>query len=188
MGQGYEDHLITREDAIPNVDKVQWKKIDAQLCSVLWQLVDPKILLHLRAYKTCFKFWNQAKVLYTNDIQCLYKVAYAIVNIRQQDIDLSNYIGQIASLKKEFLTLMPLTSDVGAQQMQIDKFFIVLTLIGLCPDLETVRDQILGSPSISSLDDMFARLLRISSTQTLPSDSTSDCSMLVSQTLGKTQW
>ena len=120
MGQGYEDHLITLEDALPNVDKVQWKKKDAQLCSVLWQLVDPKILLHLRAYKTCSKFWNQAKVLYTNDIQRLYKVAYAIVNIRQQDMDLSNYIGQIASLKEEFLTLMPLTSDVGAQQTHID--------------------------------------------------------------------
>ena len=58
MGQGYEDHLITPEDAIPNDDKVQWKKIDAQLCRVLWQSVDPKILLHLRANKTCSKFWN----------------------------------------------------------------------------------------------------------------------------------
>ena len=116
MGQGYENHLITPKDVIPNVDKVQWKKIDAQLCSILWQSIDPKILLHLQAYKTCFKFWNQAKVLYTNDIQRLYKVASAIVNIRQQDMDLSNYIGQIASLKEEFLTLMPLTSDVGAQQ------------------------------------------------------------------------
>ena len=182
MGQGYKDHLITLEDVIPNVDKVQWKKIDAQLCSVLWQSVDPKILLHLWAYKTCSKFWNQAKVLYTNDIQRLYKVASAIVNIRQQDIDLSNYIGQIASLKEEFLTLMPLTSDVEAQQMQIDKFFMVLTLIGLRPDLETVRDQILDSPSVPSLDDVFARLLRISSTQTLPSDSPSNSSMLVYHT------
>ena len=93
MGQGYEDHLITPEDVIPNVDKVQWKKIDAQLCSILWQLVDPKILLHLRAYNTCSKFWNRAKVLYTNDIQRLYIVDSAIVNIRQQDMDLSNYIG-----------------------------------------------------------------------------------------------
>ena len=182
MGQGFEDHLIKPEDAIPNVDKVQWKKIDAQLCSVLWQSVDPKILLHLRAYKTCSKFWNQAKVLYTNDIQRLYKVASAIVNIRQQDMDLSNYIGQITSLKEEFLTLMPLTSDVGAQQTQIDKFFMVLTLIGLCPDLETVQDQILGSPSVPFLDDVFACLLRISSTQTLPSDSPSDSSVLVSHT------
>ena len=113
MGQGYEDHLITPEDAIPNVDKVQWKKIDAQLCSVLWQSVDPKILFYLRAYKTYSKFWNQAKVLYSNDIRRLYKVTSAIVNIRHQDMDLSNYIGQIASLK-EFLTLMPLTRDVGA--------------------------------------------------------------------------
>ena len=141
-----------------------------------------KILLHLRAYKTCSKFWNQAKVLYTNDIQRLYKVASAIVNIRQQDMDLSNYIGQIASLKEEFLTLMPFTSDVGAKQTQIDKFFMVLALIGLRPDLETVRDQILGSPSVPSLDDVFARLLRISSTQTLPYDSPLDSSVLVSHT------
>ena len=61
MGQGYEDHLITPKDAIPNVDKVQWEKIDAQLCSVLWQLVDPKILLHLRDYKTCFSFGIRQK-------------------------------------------------------------------------------------------------------------------------------
>ena len=167
MGQGYEDHLITPEDATPNVDKVHWKKIDAQLCSVLWQSVDQKILLHLRAYKTCSKFWNRATVLYTNDIQRLYKVASTIVNIRQHDMDLSNYIGQIASLKEEFLTLMPLTSDVGAQQMQVDKFFMVLTLIGLHLDLETLRDQILDSPSVPSLDDVFARLLRISSTHRL---------------------
>ena len=59
---------------------------------------------------------------------------------------------------------------------------MVFTLIGLRPDLETVRDQILSNPSVPSLDDVFARLLRISSTQTLPSDSTSDSSMLVSQT------
>ncbi|KAL6315929.1 hypothetical protein AAG906_013763 [Vitis piasezkii] len=185
MGQGYEDHLVTQEADIPEVDRVQWRKIDAQLCSVLWQSVDPRILLHLQAYKTCFKFWTQAKGLYTNDIQRLYKVASAIVHISQQDLDLSTYIGQIASLKEEFLTVMPLTPDVGAQQTQLDKFFMVLTLIGLRPDLEPIRDQILGSSSVPSLDDVFARLLRISSTQTLPSDSTSDSSVLVSQTTSR---
>ncbi|RVX10385.1 Retrovirus-related Pol polyprotein from transposon RE1 [Vitis vinifera] len=185
MGQGYEDHLVTQEADIPEVDRVQWRKIDAQLCSVLWQSVDPRILLHLQAYKTCFKFWTQAKGLYTNDIQRLYKVASAIVHLSQQDLDLSTYIGQIASLKEEFLTVMPLTPDVGAQQTQLDKFFMVLTLIGLRPDLEPIRDQILGSSSVPSLDDVFARLLRISSTQTLPSDSASDSSVLVSQTTSR---
>ncbi|RVW78786.1 Retrovirus-related Pol polyprotein from transposon TNT 1-94 [Vitis vinifera] len=132
MGQGYEDHLVTQEADIPEVERVQWRKIDA----------------------------SYAKGLYTNDIQRLYKVASAIVHISQQDLDLSTYIGQIASLKEEFLTVMPLTPDVGAQQTQLDKFFMVLTLIGLRPDLEPVRDQILGSSSVPSLDDVFARLLR----------------------------
>ncbi|RVW96401.1 Retrovirus-related Pol polyprotein from transposon RE1 [Vitis vinifera] len=80
---------------------------------------------------------------------------------------------------------MPLTPDVGAQQTQLDKLFMVLTLIGLRPDLEPVRDQILGSSSVPSLDDVFARLLRISSTQTLPSDSISDSSVLVSHTTSR---
>ncbi|KAL6347791.1 hypothetical protein AAG906_026320 [Vitis piasezkii] len=46
----------------------------------------------------------------------------------------------IASLKEQFLTVMPLTHDVGAQQT-LDKFFMVLTLIGLRPDLEPIRDR-----------------------------------------------
>ena len=29
MGQGYEDHLVTQEADIPEVDRVQWRKIYA---------------------------------------------------------------------------------------------------------------------------------------------------------------
>ncbi|RVW13121.1 hypothetical protein CK203_108693 [Vitis vinifera] len=148
-GQDYEDHLVTPEDAILDVDKVQWKKIDAQLCSILWQSIDPKILHHLRAYKTCFKFWTQAKGLYTNDIQRFYKVVSDTVHVRQQDMDLSAYIGRIASLKKEFLTLMPFTNGAEAQQIQTDKFFMVLTLISLRPDLESTLST--DGPSDSSM-------------------------------------
>ncbi|RVX15329.1 Retrovirus-related Pol polyprotein from transposon TNT 1-94 [Vitis vinifera] len=159
MGQGYEDHLVTQEADIPEVDRVQWRKIDAQLCSVLWQSVDPRILLHLQAYKTCFKFWTQAKGLYTNDIQRLIRWLLLLS----------------ISANRTWIYLLIL----------LDKFFMVLTLIGLRPDLEPIHDQILGSSSVPSLDDVFARLLRISSTQTLPSDSASDSSMLVSQTTSR---
>lgn len=50
--------------------------------SLLWQSVDPKFLHHLRAYKTCFKFWTQTKTLYTNDIQRFYKVVLDIVHVK----------------------------------------------------------------------------------------------------------
>ncbi|RVW30403.1 hypothetical protein CK203_088848 [Vitis vinifera] len=119
MGQGYEDHIVTPEDAIPDVDK--------------------------------------AKGLYTNDIQRFYKVVSDIIHVRQQDMDLCTYIGWIASLKEEFLTLMPFTNGAEAQQIQADKFFMVLTLIGLRLNLESVRDQILASPSVPSLDHLHGR-------------------------------
>ncbi|RVX01781.1 Retrovirus-related Pol polyprotein from transposon TNT 1-94 [Vitis vinifera] len=163
-----------------------------EICTRLRALFDPNTENYL-SWSASVELWfmgqgyedHLAKGLYTNDIQRLYKVASAIVHLSQQDLDLSTYIGQIASLKEQFLTVMPLTPDVGAQQTQLDKFFMVLTLIGLRPDLEPIRDQILGSSSVPSLDDVFARLLRLSSTQTLPSASASDSSVLVSHTTSR---
>ena len=56
MGQGYEDHLVTQDTNIPDIDRVQKKKIDAQLCSVLWQLVDPKFCTTFKPTKHAINF------------------------------------------------------------------------------------------------------------------------------------
>ena len=65
------------------------------------------------------------------------------------------------------LILSCLFSDsVIEQENQRDKFFMLLALIRLRVDLSSVRDQILASPVIPTLDETFARLLRISSTTT----------------------
>ncbi|RVW89607.1 Retrovirus-related Pol polyprotein from transposon RE2 [Vitis vinifera] len=86
------------------------------------------------------------------------------------------FMGQ--SYEDHLVTLEDAKPDVD----KTDKFFMVLTFIGLRPDLEFVRYQILASPSVPSLDDVFARLLRLSSTQTLSTDGSTDSSVLASQT------
>ncbi|RVW95637.1 hypothetical protein CK203_031615 [Vitis vinifera] len=94
----------------------------------------------------------------------------------QQDMDLSTYIGRIVSLKEEFLTLMPSLMVLKLNKYRLTGSYGV-NLIGLRPNLESVRDQILASPSIPSLDDVFARLLCLSSTQTLSTNGPSDSSI-----------
>ncbi|RVW33928.1 Retrovirus-related Pol polyprotein from transposon TNT 1-94 [Vitis vinifera] len=173
-----------QEADIPEVDRVQWRKIDAQLCSVLWQSVDPGFFFIFRPIKLVLNFGLRPKD-YTRMISSVFIRWLLLLSIQPTGLGSIYLYWQIASLKEQFLTVMPLTPDVGAQQTQLDKFFMVLTLIGLRPDLEPIRDQILGSSSVPSLDDVFARLLRISSTQTLPSDSASDSSVLVSQTTSR---
>lgn len=166
MGQGYEDYLIKNDDDVSIVDEAKWKKIDAQLCSILWQSGDSNILHHLRAYKYCLKFWSQAQTLYTNDIQRFYKVFSEIVHVKQQNVDLPSYIGKTASLKEDFChwSLLLLVPKIS---ITTDKLFRALTFIGFPSDLDPVRDQILVGSSVPSLDEVFACFLRVSSTQFL---------------------
>ena len=86
-------------------------------------------------------------------------------------------LNQIASIKEEISSLMLLSTEA-----RVDKFFMMLTLIGLGSNFRTFREQILSSPVIPSFDEVIARLLRVSSTltQTPPPDSIGGSSVLVS--------
>lgn len=168
MGQGYIDHLENNVTGGDEKNKTAWIRIDAQLCSLLWHSLEPKLLNLFQSCKTCYKVWTKAKALYTNDIQRIYKVVSNLVHLQQSSQDMSSYLGQVETLKDEFNSLMPFAEKITEQEQQRDKFFMVLALIGLKPDLSSVRDQILTSPTIPSLEDVSARLLRISS-HTAPS-------------------
>ena len=61
---------------------------------------------------------------------------------------------------EEFDTLMPVTTDVEKQQEHRQTLFLVLTLAGLPPDNDSLRDQILASPTVPTIDELFSRLLR----------------------------
>ncbi|RVW73627.1 hypothetical protein CK203_056984 [Vitis vinifera] len=130
MGQGYEDHLVTQEADIPEVDRVQWRKIDAQpkdytrmisSVSIRWLL-----LLSILANRT----WIYLLI-------CLTSSSWSLL----------------------------LLASVRILSLFVIRFLVV--------------------SSVPSLDDVFARLLRLSSTQTLPSDSALDSSVLVSQTTSR---
>ena len=60
---------------------------------------------------------------------------------------------------EEFDTLMPVSTDVERQQEHRQTLFLVLTLAGLPPDNDSVRDQILASPTVPTIDELFSRLL-----------------------------
>ena len=156
MGQGYDDHLSKTSTDISTIERASWAKVDAQLCSLLWHSLDPKLLNLLQSCKTCCKVWTKAKTLYTNDVQRIYRVVSDIVHLQQNNQDMESYLGQIETLKDQFDSLMPVSDNTTEQERQRDKFFMVLALIGLRSDLGSVQDQILASPTIPSLEDVSA--------------------------------
>ena len=186
IGQGLHDHLTTTLDDIlkdPKKDKDQWVRVDALLLSLLWQSIDPSLHPIYSHYSTCYEVWTQAKRLYTNDIQRLYSVISNLLNLRQTGMSLTDFLGRWASLKAEYNSLLPPGQSLQDDLAQRDKFFMVCILATLGPDLTSIRDQILASPTIPSMDDVFTRLLCTSSIPNTPVHgfSSVDNSALVSQ-------
>ena len=100
IGQGLQDHLTTKTENV-TIDKIEWQRVDALLCSLLWQLIDPSLHLIYTNYTTCCELWAQAKALYTNDIQRLYSMVSNLLSLRQQGLTLPDFLDRMASIKAE---------------------------------------------------------------------------------------
>ena len=115
-----EDHFTTADTSIPKDKRTQWEKIDVLLCNILRQSIDAKSLYNIRAYKTCYTLWNQAKKLYTNDIQHLYQVISLIANLKQLGMDISSSGGQISALKDEHIYILPKSTNTETLLYKMD--------------------------------------------------------------------
>ena len=82
IGNGCKDHLTTADTSILEDQRSQWRETNALLCNIFRQSIDAKTLYNIGAYKTYYTLWNQAKKLYTNDIQSLYRVISSIANLK----------------------------------------------------------------------------------------------------------
>ena len=146
-GNGVEDHLTSMKSSVVVDKRPQWWKHDALLCNILQQSIEPKTLDNLGDYQTCQPLWTQAKNLYTNDVQRLYRV-----------------ISSVDSL--ELISILPKVIDSKTYLSDMDQIFMILTLIKLGIEFDSIRDQILTGSVIPTFDDIFAQLLRHSSTAT----------------------
>ena len=64
----------------------------------------------------------------------------SISELKKQESDMSTYLGQVQAVLEELNTLMPVTTDVEKQQEHRQTLFLVLTLAGLPPDNNSVRN------------------------------------------------
>jgi len=83
--------------------------------------------------------------------------------------------------------LVPFTTNVEKQQEHIHALFLVLTLVGLPTYHDLVRDQILASPTILTIDELFSRLLRLAAplSHKVVSSPTIDSFVFASQIINK---
>jgi len=71
---------------------------------VLKNTIHSSLKQMFRVYNTCSELWEQAKLLYTNDTQCLYVVCHDLFNIvaPQSQDSMADYLGKIQEFFHEF--------------------------------------------------------------------------------------
>ena len=70
--------MTSTEISVAEDKRPKWRKLDALLCNILQQSIEPKTLDNLGDYQNGYLLWTQVKKLYTNDIQRLYWVISSI--------------------------------------------------------------------------------------------------------------
>ena len=81
-------------------------------------------------------------------------------------MELSSFVGRMFALKNELLSVLPKAIDAKTYLSNMDQIFMILNLIKLGTKFDNIREQILTGSAIPTFDDIFARLLRHSSTAT----------------------
>ena len=139
-GNGVEDHLTSIESSIAADKRPRWWKHDALLGNIFQQSIEPKTLDNLGDDQTCQPLWIQAKNLYTNDVQRLYRVISSVDSLEQHGIELSSFVGRMFALTNELISVMPKVIDSKTYMSNMDPIFMILTLIKLGIEFDNIRD------------------------------------------------
>ncbi|RDX92529.1 hypothetical protein CR513_25332, partial [Mucuna pruriens] len=103
LEQGFHDHLEKQEAEILEENRVPWLKLDYQLCAILWQSVNPKLLEILRSFKTCYSFWK--------NVEMSSLMMFNIVSLQQTNHDMVSHIAKARVAAEELKDLLVLHLD-----------------------------------------------------------------------------
>ena len=94
------------------------------------------------------------KKLYTNDIQCLYRVISSIAILKQLGMNISSYCGRMFALKDEPISILPKSNNTETSLSKMDCVFMIILPLNLGPDFERFGNKY-------SLEQLFQTLMRL---------------------------
>jgi len=126
-----------------------------------WFSIDVKLQPQYHTFTTCYDVWNKAKRVYSNDVHRLYNVVFNLIIVKLENNDIQRYLGKLDCLIVDFESLIPFSNDAD-QDVERDKFFMVLALVGLPTEFDSVRNQILYGTVVPPYDTISEQLLCLS--------------------------
>jgi len=151
---------------VPQEKAEQWKQAEFQLCALLWQSMEPRLLMSLRAFKTCHSFWKRTQNIYANDIQRLYDSTDKLASLKMTNHDMISFINEAQSVVEDLQMFLEVDASDEIKK-KLDKYYMVMILRAIHPNFNHIRDQLLTSHEVPSMDTLIQRMIRVPKFPTL---------------------
>ncbi|XP_077225003.1 uncharacterized protein LOC143858229 [Tasmannia lanceolata] len=137
----------------------QWETDDAHIRSLLWQSMIPQISGTMMQLSTAKRIWDHTAVLFSGvgNLSRISATYSELMHLRRGDTPLSTYYGQFVSHCQQLDIFMPLTTDLAVAARQRDQLRVVQFLETLGPEFIFFRQQIYGSGTMPSLEEVYQR-------------------------------
>lgn len=184
-GRRKSDHLTTEPPAETTSEGVDWHTDDANLVNLLWDCVSD-LVSHCQTVK---QIWTYLDLLYSgkNNASRVYEASQAFNHYSIGDKSVTDHFAEFSKLNEEFNALLSITADVKKMLEQRELLSMMTYLRSLRPEFSVVRSQILGDVSVTTVNEAFARVLRVtheSPANVVSNSSMSDSSALFSHIFG----
>ncbi|KAK6131239.1 hypothetical protein DH2020_035020 [Rehmannia glutinosa] len=154
-----DQHLT--EDPPTDDSKVTWLRDDARLFLQIRNSIDSDVVGMINHCEFVKELMDYLAFVYSGgNIRRMYDVCQAFYRAEKGERSLTDYFMDFKKTHEELNLLFPFSTDVKAQAAQREKMAVMSFLTGLPSEFETAKSQILSSPEISSLQEVFSRILR----------------------------
>ena len=168
---GKDDHLT--KDSSEDDSKQTWLREDARLFLQIRNSINSEVLGLINHCEYVKELMDYLDFLYSGkgNVSRIFDVCKAFYRAEKQDRSLTAYFMDFKKTYEELNILLPVSADVKVQQAQREKMAIMSFLAGLPSEFESAKSQVLASSEITSLQDIFTRVLRTESTPSVQSSS-----------------
>ncbi|KAH0700947.1 hypothetical protein KY284_015162 [Solanum tuberosum] len=159
-----DDHLI--QDPPTDDAKKAWLRDDARLILQIINSIDNEVVGLVNHCEFVKELMDYLEYLYSGkgNLSRIYEVSKAFYRSEKEAKSLTIYFIEFKKTYEELNVLLPFSTDIKVQQAQREQMAIMSFLAGLPSEFETAKSQILFSSEITSLKDVFSRVLRTEST------------------------
>ncbi|XP_060960160.1 uncharacterized protein LOC133031000 [Cannabis sativa] len=168
-----DDHLTDDPPEETNDSRKIWLREDARLFLQIRNSIDNEVISLINHCELVKELMGYLEFLYSgkDNISRIYDVCKAFYRAEKQDKSLMNYFMAFKKTYEELNVLLPFSPDVKVQQRQREQMAIMSFLAGLSSEFDSAKSQVLSSSDVSSLQDVFTRVLRTETTSSTPLNS-----------------